>query len=135
VTLPAQRNRFLDDAVVTASPAKLLTMLYDRLVLDLHRAEAAQRAGERQAAHVHLLHAQSIVAELGSSLDVDAWDGGPGLLALYTFLLSELVRANLGGDADVTASCRALVEPLRDAWHEAGRVAAGPAVAAVAGSA
>jgi flagellar protein FliS len=132
VTTPAQRNRFLDDAVATASPARLLTMLYDRLVLDLHRAEAAQVAGDREAAHRDLVHAQSIVAELSSTLDVDAWDGAPRLLSLYGFLLRELVRANISGDAAVTASCRALVEPLRDAWHEASRAAAATPVSATA---
>ncbi len=57
----AVRARYLDDAVATASPAKLLTMLYDRLVLDLERAETAQRAGDRAGAGPHLLHAQDIV--------------------------------------------------------------------------
>ncbi len=115
----AQRARFLANSVATASPARLLTMLYDRLVLDLARAEEAQRANQRIAASAQLIHAQEIVLELTSSLVVDAWDGGPGLLNLYTFLHSELVRANISGDADKTAACRAIVEPLRDAWHAA----------------
>lgn len=33
----AQRAQFLNDTVLSASPARLLTMLYDRLVLDLDR--------------------------------------------------------------------------------------------------
>lgn len=115
----AQRARFLANSVATASPARLLTMLYDRLVLDLARAEEAQRAGSRIAANTQLLHAQDIVMELTSSLRPDAWDGGPGLLNLYTFLHSELVRANITGDAEKTKSCRELIEPLRDAWHAA----------------
>jgi flagellar protein FliS len=128
---PAQRNRFLDDAVATASPAKLLTMLYDRLVLDLTRAETAQRAEDRQAAHSSLVHAQAIVSELHSTLDVEAWEGGPALADLYGFLLTQLVKANVSGDAELTARCRAIVEPLRDAWHEA-RIASAPAASATA---
>jgi len=115
----AVRTRYLDDTVATASPAKLLTMLYDRLVLDLSRAEAEQRDGRRGQAGAHLLHAQDIVSELMSSLDVTAWDGARQLLSVYTFLLAELVGANVAGDADRTAACRELVEPLRDAWHQA----------------
>jgi flagellar protein FliS len=131
MTYPTQRNRFLDDAVATASPARLLTMLYDRLVLDLHRAEAAQRDGHRAESHDQLTHAQDIVSELLSTLDVEAWDGAPGLASLYGHLLKELVRANINGDADLTASCRELVEPLRDAWHEASRTVATPTLASV----
>lgn len=115
----AVRSRYLDDAVATASPAKLLTMLYDRLVLDLERAESAQRAGDRAGGGNHLLHAQDIVSELASTLDVDAWDGARGLMSVYTYLLTELVGANVSGDPERTAACRGLVEPLRDAWHEA----------------
>ncbi|WP_182112588.1 MULTISPECIES: flagellar export chaperone FliS [unclassified Actinotalea] len=129
----AVRTRYVDDTVATASPAKLLTMLYDRLVLDLQRAEHEQRAGNRGAAGTHLTHAQDIVGELASTLDVSAWDGAQQLLSIYTFLLTELVSANVSGDADRTAACRALVEPLADAWHQAAAQLGGtlePAVAA-----
>ena len=50
---------------------------------------------------------------------MDAWDGADGLAQIYTFLLTELVGANIKADADRVASCRRLVEPLRDAWREA----------------
>jgi len=127
----AARARFLADAVATASPAKLLTMLYDRLVLDLSRAERAQAAGDRATANTQLIHAQDVVSELQRSLEASGgtWAGAPGLLGLYTFLSSELVEANISGDAARTASCRGLVEPLRDAWHEAARTAGAPAAA------
>lgn len=115
----ALRTRYVDDTVATASPAKLLTMLYDRLGLDLQRAESAQRAGDSAAAGTQLKHAQDIVSELAATLDVGAWDGAPQLLSIYTFLLTELVAANVSGDPEQTASCRALVEPLADAWHQA----------------
>lgn len=115
----AHRARFVADSVLTATPARLLTMLYDRLVLDLTRAETLQRSGDRAAAGVQLMHAQEIVLELASSLRPELWDGGPGLASLYGFLHSELVRANCSGDAESTLACRGLVEPLRDAWHAA----------------
>ena len=37
-----QRDRYLADTVMSASPTRLLTMLYDRLLLDLDRARQAQ---------------------------------------------------------------------------------------------
>ncbi len=124
----AARNRYAADAVVTASPAKLLTMLYDRLVRDLVQGEQAQRDGDRPAAHAALVHAQDILMELHSTLKVDVWEGGPGLAALYLWMHSELVAANVAGDADRTATVRGLVEPLREAWHQAANeLAATPA--------
>jgi flagellar secretion chaperone FliS len=116
---PAMRGRYLADSVATASPARLLTMLYDRLMLDLSRGEEALRAGDRNAAWQQLVHAQEIVLELRTSLNTDTWNGADGLAQIYTWLLTELVGANVNADADRVASCRVLVEPLRDAWREA----------------
>jgi flagellar secretion chaperone FliS len=50
---------------------------------------------------------------------VSQWDGGPGLQSLYTWLLERLVAANVSKDAAIVVECREVVEPLRDAWHEA----------------
>lgn len=115
----ALRNRYLGDSVNTASPARLLVMLYDRLALDLERAEEFLTSRNRMAANEQLLHAQSIVLELQSSLNVDVWDGAAGLSSLYSWLHSELVRANVEQSAPKVASCRQIVEPLRTAWAEA----------------
>ena len=113
------RNRYVSDTVATVSPARLVTMLYDSLVGDLVRAEQALTDGSRQEANERLLHAQAIVTELRVSLDVSLWEGGPALAGLYDFVLRELIDANVQRDAAKVASCRRLVEPLRDAWHAA----------------
>jgi flagellar secretion chaperone FliS len=115
----ALRARYLGDSVATASPQQLLVMLYDRLALDLERAEKALVAGDRSEAGTQLRHAQDIVFELRSSLQVDVWEGGPRLAALYTWLITELVQANVKADRNRVASCRQVVEPLRDAWRQA----------------
>ena len=115
----ALRARYLGDAVTTASPQQLLVMLYDRLALDLERGQTALVAGDREAASVQLQHAQEIVMELQGSLRVDVWEGGPRLAALYTWLLTELISANVKGDVRRIGDCRRIVEPLRDAWREA----------------
>lgn len=113
------RAAYVGQMVTTATPARLLVMLYDRLVLDLQRAVESQRTADFPAAATHLLHAQEIVLELHSSLRHDVWDGAAGLAAIYTFLHSELVRANVDRDVTVTESCLGIVSPLADAWREA----------------
>jgi flagellar protein FliS len=121
------RARFLDDAVVTASPARLVVMLYDRLLLDLTRAAHAQECADRAAANRALLHAQDIVLELAGSLQHGVWDGSAALASIYGYLHSELVRANVSGDPARTRAARDLVAPLAEAW----RVAALETMAAV----
>jgi flagellar protein FliS len=115
----ALRARYLGDTVATASPQQLLVMLYDRLALDLERAEIALTERDREVASAQLQHAQEIVFELRESLQVDAWEGGPRLASLYSWLLTELVQANVKGDLRRVGDCRRVVEPLRDAWRQA----------------
>lgn len=112
------QQRYREDAILSASPPRLLTMLFDRLLLDVDRAEAAQLASDWQTAGTELQHAQRIVAELHGSL-TDDWEGSTGLRALYTYLSRTLIGANIGRDVERTRECRALIAPLRDAWHAA----------------
>jgi len=119
------RNRYVGDSVSTASPGRLVTMLYDRLVRDLVAAEAALSAADLEGANTNLIHAQEIVWELAAGLDPTKWSGGPALAALYQFMLAELLDANVKKDGAKVISVRGLVEPLADAWHQAAELSAG----------
>ncbi len=120
MTTTAQlRSHYARDSVTTASPVRLVTMLYDRLARDLDDAEFAIEMANPQSAHNALRHAQDIVQELAGSLDVERWSGGEGLQSLYAWLMEQLVTANLTKDASLLTGCREVIEPLREAWHEA----------------
>jgi flagellar protein FliS len=115
------RNKYVDDQVLTVSPAKLVLMLYDRLVRDLVDAEEAIGARNIAEASDKLMHAQDIIMELLSGLKPELWSGGPALASLYLWLHGELIAANVAKDAKRVAVARGMIEPLRDAWHEAAR--------------
>ncbi|WP_147105541.1 flagellar export chaperone FliS [Nesterenkonia populi] len=113
------RAKMQREAVLSASPGKLLTMLYDRLILDLDRAEAAQHQQNWAEALEQLIHAQQILGELLSTLRTDQWSGAAQLQSLYIFCTDLLIRANVERDAAKTRQARDLLEPLRQTWHEA----------------
>jgi len=115
----AARSLYARDSVTTASPARLVTMLYDRLARDLAAADTALVVPDLEVAHRELVHAQDIVHELASSLDLTVWPEGEGLAHLYAWLLERLIAANIGKNRAIVAECREIVEPLREAWHEA----------------
>ena len=119
MSLQTVRNRYVQDAVSTVSPAKLVTMLYDALMRDLALAEAAVTGRDVQTAHERLVHAQEIILELQSGLDVTKWEGAPGLMNLYGYLHRELVDANVRKDVAKIQQVATMVEPLRQAWHTA----------------
>jgi len=118
------QQRYREETILSASPARLVTLLFDRLLLDVERGEAAQRAGEWQRANSELQHAQQIVAELSGSL-TDDWAGSASLRAVYDYLARTLVGANIGRDPERTRECRDLIAPLREAWHGAAEATAG----------
>ena len=113
------RSAYNQDAILSASPSRLLTMLFDRLLVDLQRAEAAQVEQDWNRASPYLTHAQAIVAELAGTLDVERWDGGQNLLAIYLFSSTKLVSANVERSVERTREVIAIMEPLRQTWHEA----------------
>jgi flagellar protein FliS len=110
---------YKDNAILSASPARLLTMLYDRLLLDLNCAKDALELEDAATATYRIKHAGEIVAALAGSLRRDRWDGADGLLGLYLYVSNALVRASIYRDVQLVDECTILLEPLRQAWHEA----------------
>jgi flagellar secretion chaperone FliS len=111
----------------TASPAELVLRLYEALVRDLERADAALK--ERTAieqAHGPLLHAQEIVIELLASLDMSAGDLPRHLADLYQYMYQRLVQANVNKDATAVAEVLRLLRPIHMAWSSATQPAARP---------
>ncbi|MEI8261620.1 MAG: flagellar export chaperone FliS [Actinomycetes bacterium] len=112
-------SAYKDHAVNTASPARVVVMAYERLVLDCERAlacfEIKRPAGE------HLMHAQDLILALQTNLNVDQWEGAKRLSSLYTFVYQELIAANILQDAGKVQVCLDLLTPLADAWIQAER--------------
>jgi flagellar protein FliS len=111
--------RYASDAAQTVSSARLVTMLYDRLVGDLVGAEEAMRCNDFAVVGNRLGRAQEILLELHAALDLDIWPEGEALSRLYLWMVGELMQARLKSAPQSIADCRMLLEPLRDAWHEA----------------
>ena len=118
-TLASAKNKYVSDAVQTMSPGRMIVALYDRVLLDLDRAETSITGSDIFGAHTALVHAQDIIDELHTSLDVKEWAAARNLAALYRWMKDELVDANVRKDAAPVRRCRELLLPLRDAWREA----------------
>lgn len=112
------KARYASDAAQTVSPARLVTMLYDRLVVDLATAEDAMHHNDVATVGDRLGRAQEILLELHASLDLEIWPEGESLSRLYLWLVGELMQARLQAAPQRVADCRHLLEPLRDAWQE-----------------
>lgn len=123
------RTAYQGNSVATATPAQLLLMLLDRLVLDAERGQAAIAAGDAEERNRQLLHAQAIVTELQTTLVVDGMPAGRELLALYDYLQRRLIRANVAADPAAAAEAAKLAHELCDTWRQAAMLAVAPAAA------
>ena len=116
-------GRYLQDRVLTATPAELVGMVYDVAVRSLVAAGTSLGQGDRPAAGRHLLKAQDAVVELRCALDRQSRDPAAAQLAgqldsLYGYIYLGLVKANVQGDATGVSECLGLLEQLRQAWRE-----------------
>jgi len=118
------RSAYTGNAVATASPSRLLVMLFDRLVLDCERGLRALMAADHKEAHAQLVHAQAIITHLQGSLDTEGWTGGRELMALYGYLQRRLVQANVSKDQRAGREVVAITRHLRDTWTRAAQLAA-----------
>jgi flagellar secretion chaperone FliS len=116
---PSARQRYVNDSTRTASPARLLTMLYDGLLSDLRLADSALSERDLFTASERLVRAQAIVLELRRSLKPELWSGGAELSKIYTYVHSLLLSGNITKDPAKVRDCIRLIEPLHEAWHGA----------------
>jgi flagellar secretion chaperone FliS len=117
------RRRYLNDAVQTASPAARLGMLYDRLQLDLSRADAGFESNDMKTVNDNLIHAQEILLALHGTLQTGQWEAASNLAALYMFIHGELVGSNLDKDRQRATVASTMVAQLADAFRQAAETA------------
>lgn len=107
--------------VKTASPGRLVVMLYDEALrqIDLALASLDNGPGDYDTVNRAILKAQDVMTELTVSLDLDqGGDIAQNLFRLYLFFSDRLVSANLQKDAAPLKEIRAMIENLRDAWQQ-----------------
>lgn len=107
---------YKESAVLTASPERLVVMLYDGAGRFLARAAAALRAGEPAAAAKAMRSAEAILDELLATLDPEAGEIAERLQGIYVFCRRTLVEAQLERDAGKVERVAGLLAELREAW-------------------
>ena len=118
----ALADRYQTDGMAGSSPQKLLLAVFERLHRDLDTAVAAITTNQIETAHTALVNAQELVHELRLALDPQVWEGADDLKAIYDYVLTLLVEANLSKSAETIERALAIVVPLEESWIEANRM-------------
>jgi flagellar protein FliS len=117
---PANLARYGVVSVSTASPGRLLVLLYDAMFRFLREGVAAMQAGEKGRASERITRAHAILTELLSGLDhTRSPELCTTLEGLYAFCMQTAVEAMVEQNPEKVASILKVLAPLRDAWSTA----------------
>src|ERR687890_472861 len=92
---PPALNAYRESAILTASPAQLVVMLYDGAHRFLSQSAIAMRDGRVALAGEKLRRAEAIIDELLATLDMSVGEVAERLQALYVFFKEHLSAARL----------------------------------------
>src|SRR3712207_3091713 len=115
----ASPNAYRESAVMTASPAQLVVMLYDGAARFLKQAEIIAAEGAWADAGERITRADMIIDELLVTLDTE--QGGEiasQLQGIYVFCKRLLIEARLEHDVERIRRTAALLAQLRESWAE-----------------
>lgn len=103
-------------------------MLYDGAIRFMEAGKYGIENKDLETQNKNLQKAQRIVMELMSCLDMDKGaDIAKNLLALYSYVLNELVEANIGDRTEPIDRCIKILSDLRESWVEVERMSRTPA--------
>ena len=112
---------YKETQIKTATPGKLILMMYDGAIKNLNQALQDMDDEHRRYDSISnsLIKAQDIIAELMISLDFER--GGEiakNLFGLYVFMNRRLLDGNIKKDKAPLEEVRTLLMELRGAWAE-----------------
>ena len=105
--------------IKTASPGKLLLMLYQGALKFMKLAKKNIKEGKIEESHKNIIKAQNIILELQNTLDKEK--GGEiavQLESLYDYIYRELIQANLNKNTKHLNNVIPLVEELFVTYKE-----------------
>jgi flagellar protein FliS len=115
---------YIEQMVLTASPAKLIELLLQKAISVIDEAKNYIDEKDYNNANAKIVRAQDIVMELNLALDIEK--GGEiakNLRALYNYMYRTLVEANIKKDKKMLDDVKSLLEDLLSTWREAMKLA------------
>lgn len=105
------------NSVQTASPAKIILMLYDGAIKFCHIAQEAMDAGDIEKTNLNIQKAQKIIVQLRVSLDTK-YPVSQEFDKVYDYVYRRLVEANMKKDKEILEEALKHIKTMRDTWTE-----------------
>jgi flagellar protein FliS len=113
------QKAYKTNQVTSASPKKLLIMLYDEAIKSIRLAEISAEKKNFENVNKYLNKAQDIISEFMVTLNFEA--GGQiakNLYSLYDYMYRRLVTANIAKDTAPMTEVREYLEELKETWAQ-----------------
>jgi flagellar secretion chaperone FliS len=114
--LASPPRAYRESAVLSASPERLVVMLYDGARRFLNQAAVAMREQHLELAHLKLRRAEDILLHLRETLDLEQGEVAVRLQTIYLFCQRHLRQARIDRDPVKIEQVIALLSGLREAW-------------------
>ena len=122
MSLPNPYAQYRQNSIETATPARIVVMLYDGAIRFLTQALAAMQAKRYDQQSRLIGNAQSIIAHLHDTLDLEVGSGfAKSLTGIYTALLRSLTTANILNQPKPVEDAIQVLRDLRETWAEVDR--------------
>lgn len=118
--MPSNGSRqYQTQQIMTASPAMLVFMLFEKAIGSLQEAIQAIENKEIEARWRANGRAMEIISHLQMTLDMQkGGEVAANLDRLYSYMLTRLPKVDIRNDAAVAVEVVRLLEPLRESWRE-----------------
>ncbi|RKP47250.1 flagellar export chaperone FliS [Cohnella endophytica] len=118
--LQARPDKYLETAVQTATPSKLLIMLYDGAIRFCRQGIKCLEDKDYSGASRSLFKAQSIINEFRGSLD-SQYEISQELHRIYEYFNYRLIQGNIKRDAIQVEEVLNHLIQLKEVWIEAAK--------------
>lgn len=116
--LKQYQNVDLRATIETASPHKLIDMLFEGALGALAKSKGAIERDNIEERTMHLNKATDIIVGLKGSLDLEKGDEiAANLDELYDYMLRQILTANRDNDAELVQEVMNLLLELRQGWQ------------------
>ncbi|MFP5451396.1 MAG: flagellar export chaperone FliS [Thermoleophilia bacterium] len=109
-------RQYTDHSAQTASPGRLVVMLYDGFLRFAAQARVAYERGDVGEGGLRLTRAQDIVTELRVSLDMTRGQIPENLASIYDYVGERLTAVRMRGDLAAIDEAVRHMKDLREAW-------------------
>jgi flagellar secretion chaperone FliS len=118
--IQAQRNKYLESTVQTATPAQLLIMLCDGAIRFTRAGIEAMKENNYQEVNKNLVRAQDIISEFMITLDRTS-PLADSLMQLYDYFNRRLVEANIQKSTEPAEEVLGYLVELKETWFQAAK--------------